>query len=173
MRCVFSQSSFGLIELTPSRLSRIIARILRDLYGIRSQSPDSQCKFAAKFTKDISAWRNSISYLVDTDGLDSSLFQPIFLRQRDVLNLACWHAQILVCRPFLLNNFASLTNLGTTRSSSKQSTESTNEHIQLCLEAAMNIVGKINDLSAGGRLYNTLWVRLEHDTSTRRNKSLT
>lgn len=104
------------------------------------------------------AWRNSVSYLVETD-IDPSLFQPIFLRQRNVLNLACWHAQILVHRPFLLNNFASLANLGSTRHRRTQHNSNlTDEHVQKCLEAAMNIVGKIDELSSKGQLYNTYWV---------------
>lgn len=143
-----------------SRLSRIVAKILRDLYGIRQPSSESQYKLAAKYAKEIDNWHSGISYLVDTDGIDPSLFQPIFLRQRNVLNLACWHAQILVHRPFLLNNFASLANLGTTRNSrSRQNLELTNEHVQRCLEAAMNIVAKIDDLHSNGLLYNTFWVR--------------
>ena len=136
-----------------------MGRILRDLYGIRPQSTDAQCKIASKYTKEIESWRSSISYLIDTDGIDSSLFQPIFLRQRNVLNLACWHAQILVHRPFLLNNFANLANLGTQRNNkSRQNTDTTNEHIRRCLDAAMNIVAKIDDLSSSGQLYNTFWV---------------
>lgn len=142
------------------RLSRIVAKILRDLYGIRQPSTESQYKLAAKYAKEIDNWHSGISYLVDTDGIDPSLFQPIFLRQRNVLNLACWHAQILVHRPFLLNNFASLANLGTTRNSrSRQNSELTHEHVQRCLEAAMNIVAKIDDLHSNGLLYNTFWVR--------------
>lgn len=120
---------------------------------------DDQYKIAAKYTKDIEAWRSGVSYLFDTNGIDPSLFQPIFLRQRDVLNLACWHAQILVHRPFLLNNFASLANLGTTRRTrSRQSTGLTNEHVQRCLDAAISIVAKIDHLSSAGQLYNTFWV---------------
>ncbi|KAL6351867.1 hypothetical protein LRP88_14677 [Fusarium phalaenopsidis] len=141
------------------KLSRIVAKILRDLYGIRQPSTESQYKLAAKYAKEIDNWHSGISYLVDTDGIDPSLFQPIFLRQRNVLNLACWHAQILVHRPFLLNNFASLANLGTTRNSrSRQNSELTHEHVQRCLEAAMNIVAKIDDLHSNGLLYNTFWI---------------
>lgn len=140
-------------------MSRIVGQILSDLYGIRPQSIDIQYKIAGKYAQEIEAWRSGVSYLVDTDGIEPSLFQPIFLRQRNVLNLACWHAQILVHRPFLLNNFASLADLGTRRHSrSRQNTELTNEHVQRCLEAAMNIVAKIDDLASHGQLYNTFWV---------------
>lgn len=141
------------------RLSQILARILRDLYGIRLQSTDAQCKLAGKYSEEIETWRSSVLYLFDAEGVDPSLFQPIFLRQRNVLNLACWHAQILVHRPFLLNNFANLANLGTTRQiRSRQNTDLINEHVQKCLDAAKKIVEKIDQLSSGGQLYNTFWV---------------
>ncbi|KAI5456689.1 finger protein [Mariannaea sp. PMI_226] len=157
-------SSLGSVQSVMSgscahiKLSQIVARILRDLYGIRSQPADAQYRIAAKYTKELETWQSGVSYLVNTDGIDPSLFQPIFLRQRNVLSLACWHAQILVHRPFLLNNFASLANLGATRNSrNHQNTDLTNDHVQRCLNAAMNIVAKIDDLSSSGQLYNTLW----------------
>lgn len=143
------------------RLSRIVANVLRDLYSIRPPSTENSFKLAAKYAKEIAAWRGSVSYLVETDGVDPSLFQPIFLRQRNVLNLACWHAQILVHRPFLLNNFASLANLGSTRHRrTQQNADLTDDHVQRCLDAAMNIVGKLDELSSSGQLYNTFWVRI-------------
>lgn len=152
----------GASHLTSShRLSRIVANILRDLYGIRPPSTENQFKLAARYAGDIDAWRSGVAYLVDTDGVDPSLFQPIFARQRNVLNMACWHAQLLVHRPFLLNNFASLANLGTTRQSrSGRNADLVDEHVQRCLEAAMSIVGLVDDLNAGGQLYNTFWVRV-------------
>ncbi|PNH39894.1 hypothetical protein VD0004_g7020 [Verticillium dahliae] len=140
------------------KISRIVANILRDLYSIRPPSTDNQFKLAARYSKDIDNWRSGLTYLLDTDGVDPSLFQPIFLRQRNVLNMACWHAQILVHRPFLLNNFASLANLGSTRNrKANRNSELTDEHVQRCLEAAMNIVGLVDTLSSNGQLYNTFW----------------
>ncbi|KAI6778152.1 uncharacterized protein J7T54_007198 [Emericellopsis cladophorae] len=144
------------------RLSRIVANVLRDLYNIRPPSTDSQLKLAARYSKDIDTWRSGLTYLLDTDGVDPGLFQPIFLRQRNVLNMACWHAQILVHRPFLLNNFASLANLGSTRNKKtkmdrNKNSKLTDEHVQRCLEAAMNIVGLVDNLNVNGQLYNTFW----------------
>ncbi|KAH6962669.1 fungal-specific transcription factor domain-containing protein [Ilyonectria sp. MPI-CAGE-AT-0026] len=140
------------------KLSSIVANILRDFYGIRPPSTESQYKLAAKYSKEIDEWRSNLAYLVDTTGIDPSLLQPIFLRQRNVLNLACWHARILIHRPFLLRNFASLANLGAPRrGTANHNQRLTNEHAQACLVAAMNIVGKIDELSASGQLYNTFW----------------
>lgn len=134
--------------------------MLRDLYSIRPPSLDNQFKLAAKYSNQIAAWSASISYIIETDGVDPGLFQPIFLRQRNVLSLAGWHAQILIHRPFLLNNFASLANLGSTRHRrTQQNADLMDDHVQKCLEAAMNIVGKLDQLNSSGQLYNTLWVR--------------
>lgn len=149
------------LRVNVNRLSRIVANILRDLYSIRPPSFENQHKLATKYAGEIDEWRSSVAYLIDTDGVDPSLFQPIFLRQRNVLSLACWHAQILVHRPFLLNNFANLANLGKTRSQkTPQYASLTTEHVQRCLEAAMNIVEKLDDLSSNHQLYNTYWVCL-------------
>lgn len=136
-----------------------MANILHDLYSIRPPSTENQHKLAERYTRELETWRSSVAYVVDTDGVDPSLFQPIFLRQQNVLNLACWHAQILVHRPFLLNNFANLANLGKIRErNSVGSASASIDHVQRCLDAAMNIVSKLEDLNGSGQLYNTYWV---------------
>ena len=143
------------------RLSRIVANILRDLYGLRAPPMAEQYALATRYAQKIDSWRNSLMYLVETPGVDSSLFQPIFLRQRNVLNLACWHAQILVHRPFLLNSFASLASLSTnSRKRPGHNPDVTAEHVSKCLTAAVNIVDKLEDLSSQGQLYGTFWVRV-------------
>ena len=154
------------LTLCYSRLSRIVANVLRDLYSIRPPSTENQFKLAAKYSKEIDDWRSGVAFLVDTNGIDPSLFQPIFLRQRNVLNLGCWHAQLLVHRPFILNNFASLSNLGTTRrNDDSRNSKQTAEHVQKCLEAAMNIVNWIDNLHSTGQFYNTLWVSANMELS--------
>ena len=136
-----------------------MANILRDLYSIRPRSAENQHKIAVTYSQILDVWRGSLGYLIDTDGVDPSLFQPIFFRQRNVLNLACWHAQILVHRPFLLNNFASLANLASTRQKNNVlDPDVVADHVQRCLKTAMNIVGKLEELNASGQLYGTLWV---------------
>lgn len=148
------------------RLSRIVGNILRDMYSIRPPSTATKFKLAAKYSGEIDSWRKSISYLVDTASVDSSLLRPIFIRQRNVLNMACWHAQILVHRPFLLSSFASLANslggssLGQHNSSNgnRRGGDPSSQHAQLCLEAAANIVGLVDDFNSRGGLYSTFWV---------------
>ncbi|KAI8243107.1 putative transcriptional regulatory protein [Colletotrichum sp. SAR 10_96] len=76
------------------RLSRILAQILRAFYGIRSPSTEEHFALAEEFSKELSEWRDHISYLLDAGG-SSTIFVKLVLRQRDVLKLAYWHAQIL------------------------------------------------------------------------------
>lgn len=144
--------------LTCTRLSRILANILRDLYGIKPPSSDDRYRLAAKYNDELNEWRTSLAYLLDTDGVDPSLFLPIFLRQRNVLNLAFWHAQILVHRPFLLSNFAGLTNYSINRSKLSGNSKLA-YHVQRCLDAAMNIVRVVDDLTNQSQIYSTYWVR--------------
>lgn len=130
------------------------------MYDIHPPSTKIQFALASKYAKEIDTWRAEASYLVGNDAIDPTLLQPIFRRQRNVLSLACWHAQILVHRPFLLSNFASLANLGSKRLKTKRDENLTEWHVQSCLDAAMNIVKTINELSSSNQLYNTFWVRI-------------
>ncbi|KAB2571371.1 putative transcriptional regulatory protein [Lasiodiplodia theobromae] len=146
------------------RFSRILANILRDLYGIRPPSTEDRYRLAAKYNDELNNWRASVGYLLDTDGVDPSLFQPIFLRQRNVLNLAFWHAQILVHRPFLLSNFAGLTSYNLHRGPAAASSGGGGSgggkltwHVQRCLDAATNIVRVVDELTRSGQIYSTFW----------------
>ncbi|CAM1507737.1 Fc.00g045850.m01.CDS01 [Cosmosporella sp. VM-42] len=139
------------------RLSRIVANVLRDFYGIRSRSTESQITMASAYSKDLGEWWNSMKYLLNTAKYDSSLFLPIFLRQRNVLNLAFWHAQILLYRPFLLNSFASLTNLSLRRNTRTAHAANVAGNVELCLGAAMNIVNLVDEINTTGQLYNAFW----------------
>ncbi|KAK7508960.1 finger protein [Phyllosticta citriasiana] len=136
-------------------LSRIMATILRDLYSIKPLSRERQHFLADKNDKALADWRKKISYIVD-GGFDDSFVLPIFLRQRNVLNLAYWHAQILIRRPFLLRNFANLTTQNSTeeRVSDRQHPSG---HIQQCIDAAMNIVNHVDKMSTTGQMQSTFW----------------
>lgn len=143
--------------------------ILQEMYSIHPLSTETLVKLAAKYTAEIDAWRGEAAYLVDKDAIDPSLLQPIFRRQRNVLSLAAWHAQILVHRPFMLSNFSSLANLGasTRHRRTQRDAEVTDWHVRSCLDAAMNIMGKFDELSSLGQLLSTFWVRLSRSSSSR------
>ncbi|KAF2098089.1 hypothetical protein NA57DRAFT_66538 [Rhizodiscina lignyota] len=132
-------------------LSRILANILRDLYGIKQPSFETRLSLSDKYEQDLQNWRRDLLYLLDTSGIDPSMFLPIFLRQRNVLNLAFWHAQILVHRPFLLSTFA-----GGSKSAMNESPE-VNRHVRQCLNAALNIVDHVHRMSSTGQLYSSYW----------------
>ncbi|KKY24426.1 putative finger protein [Diplodia seriata] len=148
------------------RFSRILANILRDLYGIRPPSTSDRYRLAAKYNDALNNWRASVAYLLDTDGVDPSLFLPIFLRQRNVLNLAFWHAQILVHRPFLLSNFAGLSSYNNLHHQHRPNGRDSSDgggggklayHVQCCLDAATNIVRVVDELTRSGQIYSTFW----------------
>ncbi|KAL0932261.1 finger protein [Colletotrichum truncatum] len=138
------------------RLSRILARILRALYGIHPPSTDEHFDLAAKFNRDLSEWRDHISYLLDAGG-SSAIFVKLVLRQRDVLKLAFWHAQILVHRPLLLKSFTALANdtFGSSPLLARQ--QEMQKNIETCINAATNIAQHIDQIDAAGEFYSTLF----------------
>jgi hypothetical protein len=72
-----------------------------------------------------------------------------------VLNLAYYHAMLLIHRPFLLSNFAKLTGL---RSHPNfQAPGDTSANIARCLDAAMNIVRVVDDVFTSSNLFRAFW----------------
>ncbi|KAM5386529.1 hypothetical protein ACJZ2D_000492 [Fusarium nematophilum] len=138
------------------KLSRILAAILRALYGINTRSTEEHFTLARKFTHDLAEWRQHISYLLDTDG-SSAIFVKLVLRQRDVLKLAYWHAQILVHRPFLLKSFTSLANYGVNGELLSSRREEMQQNIKICIDAATQIIEHIDRIHAAGEFYSTLF----------------
>ncbi|KAF5007412.1 hypothetical protein FDECE_6260 [Fusarium decemcellulare] len=138
------------------KLSRILARILRALYGIHPRSTEEHFTLAAKFSQDLKEWREHISYLLDTDG-SSAMFVKLVLRQRDVLKLAFWHAQILVYRPFLLKSFTSLANYGVDGDLLSSRQQEMQQNIKICIDAATDIIEHIDRIATAGELYSTLF----------------
>ncbi|KAF2445783.1 hypothetical protein P171DRAFT_386601, partial [Karstenula rhodostoma CBS 690.94] len=141
------------------KLSKILSAVLRDLYPIRSPSLPHRLSLAQKYTTDLTAWRQSNAHFLDTNNLPSSLLIPIYQRQRNVLNLAFYHAVLLVHRPFLLLNFASLTQLEQTATGSdaQPAIELTcKENLEHCLAAAMGIVRVVDDI-AESQVFRAFW----------------
>lgn len=147
----------GSEKLTATRLSRILARILRALYGIQPPSTEEHFTLASKFTQDLAEWREHISYLLDAGG-SSAIFVKLVLRQRDVLKLAFWHAQILVHRPFLLKSFTALAGDGTGNEAMSRRKQEMEDNIRTCVRAATSIAEHIDQIDAVGEFYSTLFV---------------
>jgi galactonate dehydratase len=149
-----SAQSIMLAPVYHAKLSRIISGILRDLYGIRRATLQSHLMAAAKHGADLARWRSELSAFVDMPSVD--MLMLTYQRQYTVLNLAFYHAQILVYRPFILKdskNWAPSASDG-----SNQLQESVNHNIEHCLSAAMRISGILRDLCESGRMYKTFWV---------------
>jgi hypothetical protein len=92
---------------------------------------------------------------LDAAGIESSLLIPIYQRQRGVLNLAYYHAMLLIHRPFLLSNFANLT--GIKSHPSYRAPADTSANIASCLDAAMNIVRVVDDVFTSSNLFRAFW----------------
>lgn len=84
------------------------------------------------------------------------IFVKLVLRQRDVLKLAYWHAQILVYRPFLLKTFSTVDSNDETFLLARQG--QTQQNIKSCIDAAMSIAEHISTIDAVGEFYSTLFV---------------
>ncbi|KAK1655067.1 fungal-specific transcription factor domain-containing protein [Colletotrichum phormii] len=152
-------SSLASAPVAQIKLSRIVARVLRSLYGIKSCSTEEHLAFATRFNRDLSEWRDLISYLLDTAG-PSALDVKLVLRQRDVLQLAYWHAQILVHRPFLLKSLSSISDSGHEEGTEilRLRHEEIRMNLQLCVDAAIEITKHIHLINDAGELYSTLFV---------------
>lgn len=139
------------------KLSRIVSLVLRDLYPIRPPSIPLRTELSAKYTKDLHAWRSNLTRFLDASDLPSSLLIPIYQRQRNVLNLAYYHAVLLVHRPFLLSNFASLTQIDGGRApfAGGRSID-TSAAVQECLDAAMGIVRVVEEI-ASTQIFRAFW----------------
>lgn len=141
------------------RLSRIVSVILRDLYPIKSLSMSLRSSMTAKCSQDLRDWRAEMASFLDLDGVDITLLLPLYQRQRTVLNLAYWHAVILTHRPFLLSNFAQLQQNGNERRPSSHRAQ-TEASVGECLNAAMEIVGTVDELVESGQMYRAFWVSI-------------
>ncbi|KAF1838424.1 hypothetical protein BDW02DRAFT_414425 [Decorospora gaudefroyi] len=144
------------------KLTRIVSLVLRDLYSIRPPSLAHRIELSSQYTADLHAWHASLShFLSDPDelgsGADSHMLIPIYQRQRSVLNLAYHHALLLIHRPFLLRDFASLTHMPTHPNWTQNTGVSTKSNVSACLDAALAIVRVVNDVFTSSDLFRSFW----------------
>lgn len=144
------------------KLSRIVSLVLRDLYSIRPPSLPLRIELSAKYTSDLHAWRSSLPRFLsdsgDGGGVESHHLIPLYQRQRSVLSLSYYHAMVLIHRPFLLRDFASLTHMPTHHSwGSKNAAIDTSSNVNACLEAAMAIVRVVDDVFTSSNLFRSFW----------------
>ncbi|KAI8931415.1 hypothetical protein NX059_011744 [Plenodomus lindquistii] len=143
------------------KLIRIVSLVLRDLYSIRPPSLTLRVELSSKYTNDLHTWRSSLSRFlqdpVDGGGVESHLLIPIYQRQRSVLNLSYYHAILLIHRPFLLRDFASLTQMPTNPAWANGAGVDTSANVTTCIEAAMNIVRVVDDVFTSSNLFRSFW----------------
>ena len=145
------------------KLTRIVSLVLRDLYSIRPPSLGLRIELSAKYTADLHAWHNTLSgFLAGSSppgGMESKGLIPIYQRQRSVLNLAYHHALLLIHRPFLLRDFASLTHMPTHPNwgANPNTSYDTTTNINACLDAAMAIVRFVDDVFTSSNLFRSFW----------------
>jgi hypothetical protein len=143
------------------KLSQIVSHVLRDLYPIRPPTIPHRVSLAAKYTQALQKWRSRNSGFLDAEGVHSSLLIPVYQRQRNVLNLAYYHAMLLVHRPFLISNFASLANIdarpGQNQLSNTDFDTTHSKNITACLDAAMGIVHIVDDIFQGSQILRAFW----------------
>ncbi|KAF2012015.1 hypothetical protein BU24DRAFT_465587 [Aaosphaeria arxii CBS 175.79] len=137
------------------KLSKIVSLILRDLYAIHPPSTAFRIELSAKYSKDLREWRANLTPFFVSESIDSNLVIPLYSRQRRVLNLAYYHAVLLIQRPFLLSNFAALSH-STTNPPQPLSVE-TSQNIRECLDAAMGIVNIIDEMSSSSQFFRAFW----------------
>ncbi|XRM47112.1 hypothetical protein ABZX51_010113 [Aspergillus tubingensis] len=149
---VSTTQSIMLAPLYHARLSVIIGRILHDIYGVRRGGLQAEVSAAAQHGAELTSWRQEISTFLDTPNVD--LLMLTYQRQYTVLNLAFYHAQILLYRPFILRNFG-IISLESPRDG--PSNKPVDDYIEICLDAAMRIAAIIRELCEKRRMYNTFW----------------
>ncbi|EAA60063.1 hypothetical protein AN4828.2 [Aspergillus nidulans FGSC A4] len=145
--------SIMLAPVYHAKLSKIISGILRDLYSIRRMTLQSQSAAAAKHGAELAQWRQEISAFVDLANVDMLVLT--YQRQYTVLNLAFFHSQILLYRPFILRDFKNLALPASPESNDLA--ESVSENARHCLEAAMKITSILRDLCENGKMYHSFW----------------
>ncbi|KAL3469508.1 fungal-specific transcription factor domain-containing protein [Aspergillus californicus] len=145
-----------LAPLAHMKIARIISRILRDMYSIKPVSETRRAEAVKTISRDLTIWRAELAWFLDSDVLSAALIMPIFQRQRNVLNLTYWHSIILTHRPFVLSNFARLSQQGPYHAQSQNS--QTEESTRHCLNAAMKTVNIIDEITQNRQLFRALWI---------------
>ncbi|OAA64573.1 Transcription factor [Niveomyces insectorum RCEF 264] len=154
---VDASPSIMLAPLAHIKLARISSKILRGLYSVKPISASRRAALTGSISNDLREWRAGLARFLDADAFSASLLMPIFQRQRNVLNLTYWHAIILAHRPFVLSNFAQLSqqpSWGGAHPASRQNDES----VQKCLVAAMSTVKTIDDITRNHQMFRSFWI---------------
>ena len=144
--------SIMLAPVYHAKLSTIISSILRDLYGIQRAGREKEVSAAAHREAELREWRHELSGFLDSPNVD--LLMLTYQRQYTVLNLAFYHAQILLYRPFVLKNLS----MPADNREDDQLYGTIDRYIRQCLEAATEVASIVRNLCEQGGLYHNFWV---------------
>ncbi|CAG8925817.1 unnamed protein product [Penicillium salamii] len=136
-----------------AKLVRVISGILKDLYGLQQKNVEAQTVIAQKYGAELADWRSGIGPFLETPNIE--LLQATYQRQYNVLNFAFAHAEILLYRPFLLRNLASLGRRSGPKHSQLQ--QDIQANVERCLHAASRIVGLFKELCRSKKMYRFFW----------------
>jgi hypothetical protein len=144
------------------KLTRIVSKVLRDLYSIRPPTLQKRIELSSRYTSRLHAWHAPLSHFLSGPELEGRINNcnliPIYKRQRSVLELAYHHALLLIHRPFLLKDFANLAHMPT-HPNWRQNAEGINtaSNVSACLDAAMSIVRQVDEVFASSDLFRSFW----------------
>ncbi|KAK4235678.1 fungal-specific transcription factor domain-containing protein [Achaetomium macrosporum] len=82
-----------------AKLSKIVEKVLREVYTLEDTSEEERLENAWRLGKALDDWKAQLPYLMSSS--DPSRLHLTWHRQHDMLQLAHWHAQVLVYRPFM------------------------------------------------------------------------
>ncbi|KAJ5333826.1 uncharacterized protein N7506_007609 [Penicillium brevicompactum] len=142
-----------LAALAHMKLAQITGKILSNLYSIKPIPAARQVAAVKEISHELSDWRTELSRFLDVDTVSTSLFLPIFQRQRNVLNMTYWHAIILTHRPYVLSSSARLSQSDEQNDHDIQQ----NESLRKCLDAAMMTANTISEITESRQLYRAFW----------------
>jgi hypothetical protein len=111
-------------RLTDLRLSKLVEKILRQVYTLEDIPEDERLESALRLGKTLEDWKAQLPLLMG--GVKPSLLHFTWRRQHNMLQLTHWHAQILIYRPFMTAPYPA----------DRQSRRTTDVAVRTCIEAA-------------------------------------
>ncbi|KAK3315507.1 fungal-specific transcription factor domain-containing protein [Apodospora peruviana] len=133
-----------------AQLNKLIVSIMREVYTLRDIPEEDRLLSAQRLHKELDDWNESLPFALRH--LRPTVLNLLYRRQATLLRLAHCHAQILVCRPFLLAKYP-------TEPEEAEKKLVHDHRIRDCVEAARVALGFVLGLSARGEnpQYQTLW----------------
>ncbi|KAK6432570.1 hypothetical protein LTR95_011259 [Oleoguttula sp. CCFEE 5521] len=129
-----------------AKLSRIVGKISRELYSIKSMPERNRIEATQRFTHELDNWHSSLPSFISS--VRPSILVRSFRRQSIALRLAHYHAVMHLHRPMLL---ARMSSIGATGVSQQQ------ESITQCITAARDALGIVNAMAAEGTIFHAFW----------------